>query len=131
MKNVNSEEFDKEVLKADGTVLVDFWASWCGPCRMEIPYLQTVYDAYRERGLEIYAVSLDSDRDAWLSSIAATGSKWVQVCDLKAFDSPAALDYAVESIPSNVLIRCSDGQIVATQLRGSELVARLDELFDR
>ena len=65
------------------------------------------------------------------AGIAASEPKWIQVCDFNAFDSPAALDYAVESIPSNVLIRCSDGQIVATQLRGRELAIRLEELLGK
>ena len=116
---------------ANSYVLVDFWASWCGPCRMEMPLLQSLYDAYRDRGLQIYAVSLDTDREAWLAGFADKGAAWIQVCDFKAFDSTAALDYAVESIPSNVLIRCSDGQIAAAQLRGSELALRLEELLGK
>ena len=116
---------------ANKYTLVDFWASWCGPCMAEIPFLKADYEKYGKKGFEIYAVSLDDERDAWVKTIADKQMKWIQVCDFKAFDSPASLDYAVESIPSNFLIRCSDGQIVAAQLRGKALGEKLEELLGK
>jgi len=110
-------------------VLLDFWASWCGPCMAEIPYLKADYDKYAKQGFEIYAVSFDSDRNRWTETIAKQGLEWIQVSDLTGFRTPAAEAYAVESIPANFLIRCSDGQIVATQLRGEALGSKLAELL--
>lgn len=109
-------------------VLIDFWASWCGPCRKEMPNVKLVYQKYKDKGFEIYGVSLDKDRNAWLEAIEKDGLKWPQVSDLKFWQSEAAQTYAVQSIPHTVLID-RDGKILASGLRGAELERKLAEVL--
>lgn len=109
-------------------VLIDFWASWCGPCRKEMPNVKLVYQKYKDKGFEIYGVSLDKDRNAWLEAIEKDGLKWPQVSDLKFWQSEAAQTYAVQSIPHTVLIG-KDGKILASGLRGAELESKLAEVL--
>ena len=119
----------KSVLKGNKYVLVDFWASWCRPCMMEMPYLLKAYGDYHEKGFEIYGVSLDNDKDAWMSCVAGNGMSWVNVSELNGWDADAVRNYGVDSIPANFLIDCSTGKIVAKDLRGEALQAKLAELF--
>lgn len=105
---------------ANKLTLVDFWASWCGPCMGEVPHLKRAYAQFHDKGFEIYGVSLDSNRDAWLAAIGNKDMGWIHVCDLQGFESPAARDYAVQGIPANFLVD-SQGRIVATNLRGEAL----------
>jgi thiol-disulfide isomerase/thioredoxin len=109
-------------------VLIDFWASWCGPCRKENPNVVAVYQKYHDKGFEIYSVSLDKDRESWLKAIAKDNLLWPDhVSDLKYWKSEGAAAYGVTSIPYTVLID-KKGKIVAKKLRGEELENKIKEL---
>lgn len=109
-------------------VLIDFWASWCGPCRKEMPTVKRAYEKYKSKGFEILGVSLDKDRSAWLQAISSDGLTWPQVSDLKFWQSEACEIYAVQSIPYTVLID-KEGKIIATDLRGAALEKKLAEVL--
>ncbi len=109
-------------------VLIDFWASWCGPCRKEMPNVKAAYAKYRSKGFEIYGVSLDKEKDAWLEAIAKDGLTWPQVSDLKFWDCEAAKLYNIQSIPATVLLD-KEGKIIAKNLRGVELEKKLAEVL--
>ncbi|MDE0419754.1 MAG: TlpA disulfide reductase family protein [Gammaproteobacteria bacterium] len=119
----------EDVLKKNQYTLVEFWASWCGPCIAEIPYLKSAYEKYRDKGFEILSVNLDEDPAAWeTASVEKYDIPWVNVCDGEAFDSTIAKLYRVRAIPANYLIT-SDGKRVARHLRGESLEAKLAELL--
>jgi len=109
-------------------VLIDFWASWCGPCRKENPNVVAMYNKYHEKGFEIYSVSLDKERSSWLTAIAKDKLVWPDhVSDLKYWKSAGAAAYGVTSIPFTVLVD-KKGKIVAKKLRGEELENKVKEL---
>ena len=107
-------------------VLVDFWASWCGPCRREMPNVVKAYNKYKDRGFEIFGVSLDQDKNKWVEAIASDQMTWPQVSDLQGWQSSAARLYNVQAIPYTVLVD-REGIILAKNLRGPELESRLDQ----
>lgn len=109
-------------------VLIDFWASWCGPCRKENPNNVAMYNKYKDKGFEIYGVSLDQDPLRWKKAIEADGLTWKHVSDLKGWSSSAGQTYNIRSIPATVLIDPT-GKIIAKGLRGEELEAKLAEIF--
>ena len=114
---------------ANKYVLIDFWASWCGPCMAEVPALKAAYDAYHKKGFEIFGVSLDNNKEAWLAAIENKELNWPHVSDLQGWKNAAADLYGVRSIPANFLIDCATGQIVATGLRGEEVKTKVAELL--
>ena len=130
--DVNGNEVSlKSVVEnpANKYVLLDFWASWCGPCMGEMPHLTAAYKKYHKKGFEIYGVSFDRNKEAWKNAISNLKMEWVNVSELNRFDNTAAEAYVVESIPTNLLIDCSNGVIIAKNLRGEEVEKKLAELL--
>ena len=109
-------------------VLVDFWASWCGPCRREMPYVIAAYEQYQGKGFNVVGVSFDQKKNAWVGAIQQMGMKWPQMSDLKGWKCAAADLYGISSIPSNVLVDPT-GKIVAMDLRGKNLLDKLKEIY--
>ena len=108
---------------------IDFWASWCAPCREQGRALIPFYAKYKSKGLEVIAVSLDTNPASWKKAILADGYTWINLSDLKGFESATIKNYGITAIPRNFLID-ANGKIIAKNLHGSELAAKLSEMFD-
>jgi peroxiredoxin len=109
-------------------VLIDFWASWCGPCRMENPYVVDAYHKFKDKNFTILGVSLDNNKDRWLDAIQKDGLTWTHVSDLKGWSSDVARLYGVNAIPQNFLLD-PNGVIIAKNLRGHQLAEKLEEVI--
>ena len=108
--------------------LIDFWASWCPPCRQENPNVVAIYKEFHAKGLNIISVSLDKFADKWKQAIEEDELSWTQVSNLKEMKDPIALQYEVTQIPTTFLLDAS-GKVVAVDLRGDDLKAKINELL--
>ena len=109
-------------------ILVDFWASWCGPCLREMPHVKAAYEKYKDKGFDIVGVSLDKDKSAWENAINRLGMEWNHLSDLKGWYSKGAQVYNIRSIPATILFD-PEGNIIATNLRGNQLEEKLKEVL--
>jgi len=110
-------------------ILLEFWASWCGPCRQENPNLVKTFEKFNPKGFEIFAVSLDQDKKSWLKAIKKDNLNWEHVSDLKGQKNEASLIYGINGIPDNFLIS-ENGEIIGRNLRGEELNQKLKEILE-
>ena len=117
-----------DIIAKNKYTLIDFWASWCGPCRMEMPNVVAAYKEYNKKGFGIVGVSLDRDAEAWKKGIKDLGMTWDHMSDVKYWDCEGAKLYGVNSIPATVLV-AQDGTIVARNVRGAAIKEKLAELL--
>lgn len=109
-------------------VLVDFWASWCGPCRAEIPNIKACYEKYQAKGFEVVGISFDSKKEDWAKCVEEMGIAWPQISDLKGWECGAGDIYNVKAIPATILYG-PDGKVIKSGIRGEELGKTLAEIF--
>jgi thiol-disulfide isomerase/thioredoxin len=130
LQGINGKAIKLSSLKGK-VVLIDFWASWCAPCRQENPNVVRLYNQYKDKGFTVYSVSLDEDPVAWKAAIKADGLVWPNhVSDLLRWKSPVVQQYGIEGIPHTILID-KNGKIIGTGLRGESLEQKLKEVLSK
>lgn len=129
MNDINGKEVSalEEAAKHKITI-IDFWASWCGPCLRDMPGLVNTYNKYKDKGLGIIGVSLDKDETSWKEAVKRLDMTWIQVSDLQGWDNAAAQMFGVQSIPFTMIVN-QKGEIIGTGLRGEELEQRVSEIL--
>ena len=118
----------EDALAENKLVLVEFWASWCGPCRADVPNLKAAVEQYGDRGFAVFAFSLDTDREDWEDASLEDGITWINTCDLKGYDSPISEEFAVRMVPMNLLVD-TNGVVVDMHARGERLMETLAEML--
>ena len=129
LENVRGEKCQLSDLKGY-YLYIDFWASWCGPCRAENPNVVALYREYKDKGLTIIGVSLDKSKMAWKKAVTEDGISWLQVSDLKGWKSPVVQSYGVEGVPCTFLLD-EQNRIVAVNLRGEALKLKIQEILEK
>lgn len=110
--------------------IIDFWASWCGPCRMENPNMVKLYQDFKDQGMEVISVSLDTKKDKWMDAIRQDGMPWIHVSDLKGWESSIVRQYGIDAVPS-IFVLDEDNRILAKQLRGERLRAFVEQQLNK
>jgi peroxiredoxin len=128
LPSVNGDTIQLSSLKGK-VVLLDFWASWCGPCRVANKGLTKLYQKFKAKGFEIYSVSLDDDKSKWTNAIKKDKINWLQVNDGGGWDAQTAVKWGINAIPTSYLIN-KDGKLIAMDLEGKELEKALKDLLD-
>ncbi len=128
MPNQTNKLISLDSIKGDYT-LIDFWASWCPPCRAESALLNNLYKSYNANGFEIYGVSLDSNKERWLKALKTDNRTWVNVSTVEGFKTPVAVEFGITSLPTNYIID-KEGKIIASNLHGEKLMDFIKKLYN-